>query len=73
MARIWEWQNPNNPPEPDGSESTLHVRTTKRSYLLERPNLPDDTHTWRPVVAPGNTKLWNDWVENWGPLTAVEE
>lgn len=72
MARVWTFGDTNNPPEPDSTEPDLHVRTTKRNYELERADAVGDPHTWRPVISPGNTKQWGDWLQHWGPLTAIE-
>jgi hypothetical protein len=72
MARVWTWNDPGNPPEPDSTEPDLRVRTTKRNYLLERADPVNEPHRWRPVVSPANEKDWGDWLQNWGPLTADE-
>jgi hypothetical protein len=73
MARVWTWGDPNNPPEPDTVvDLLLHVRTTKRNYELERGNALLEPHLWRPVTSPANEKQWDEWLENWGPLTAIE-
>lgn len=72
MARTWTFGDPGNPPEPDSSEPDLHVQTTKRHYELERGDAALSPHDWRPVASPANVKTWDEWLESWGPLTALE-
>lgn len=69
--RVWTFDDPNNPADPDPvADAGLHVQTTKRHYELAWSD-PETGATWFPVASPANTKLWAEWLEFWGPLTEL--